>query len=97
MPTPIRSSGVAVDMKISWQRKHDASSTAGTIGKCVARKCVSLLREIFGQAILVISGQRRRMYQSLAPKPEGTIFIKRSAPQVPNRTPHDAATIMAGD
>src|ERR1700682_5762880 len=64
MPTPIRSSGVARDMKISSQRKKDASATAGTRGQCIARKPVSLLREIFGQAILVISGQRRRMYQN---------------------------------
>ena len=32
-------------------------SVAGTVGMCVARKFVSLLRKIFGQAILVISGQ----------------------------------------
>jgi hypothetical protein len=85
-----------MDMKISSQRKKDASSTAGTVGKCVARKSVSLLREIFGQAILVISGQRRMMYQSLAPKPEGTIFSKRSEPQGTDRAPHDATTIMTG-
>jgi hypothetical protein len=63
-------------MRISSQRKQDASATAGTVGQCVAREPVSLLREIFGPAILVISGQGRRMYQSLAPKPEGTIFSK---------------------
>jgi hypothetical protein len=62
----------------------------------VARKPVSLLREVFGQAILVISGPGRRMYQNLAPKPEGTIFSKRSEPQETDRTPHDATTIMAG-
>ena len=62
----------------------------------VARKPVSLLREIFGQVILVISGQRRVMYQNLAPKPEGTIFSKRSEPQGTDRAPHDATTIMAG-
>ena len=57
---------------------------------------MSLLREIFGEVILVISGQGRMMYQSLEPKPEGTIFSKRSKPQGTDRTPHDAATIMAG-
>ncbi len=62
----------------------------------VAREPVSLLREIFGQAILVISGPGRKMYQNLEPKPEGTIFSKRSKPQVSDRTPHDATTIMAG-
>src|SRR5271166_4841381 len=96
MPTPIRSSGVAMDMVISSQRKKDASTTAGTVGNCVARKPVSLLRDIFGQAILVISGQSRRMYQNLAPKPEGTIFGKRSEPQAFDRTPHDATTRITG-
>jgi hypothetical protein len=96
MPTPIRSSGVAIDMGNSSQRKKDASSTAGTGGTGVARKSVSRLREIFGQAILVISGQRRMMYQNLVPKPEGTIFSKRSPPQGTVRTPHDATTIMTG-
>src|ERR1700688_35007 len=85
MPTPIRSSTVAMDMKISSQRQQDAGKTAGAGGRCVARKSVSLLREIFGQAILVISGQRRMMYQSFAPKPEGTIFSKRSEPQGTDR------------
>jgi len=83
-------------MKISSQRKKDASATAGSVGPSVARESVSLLREVFGQAILVISGQGRMMYQNLAPKPEGTIFSKRSKPQGTDRTPHDAATIMTG-
>jgi hypothetical protein len=69
---------------------------AGQVVTGVARKSVSLLREIFGQAILVISGRGRRMYQNLAPKPEGTIFSKRSTPQGTDRTPHDATTIMTG-
>jgi hypothetical protein len=43
---------------------------AGGVMTCVARKPVSLPRIIFGQAILVISGQRRMMYQNLKPKPE---------------------------
>lgn len=42
------------------------------MGSSVAREPVSLLREIFGQAVLVISGHRRMMYQNLAPKPEET-------------------------
>jgi hypothetical protein len=57
---------------------------------------VSLLREIFGQVILVISGPSRMMYQNLEPKPEGTISFKRSVPQGMDRTPHDATTIMPG-
>jgi len=69
---------------------------AGRVVTCVARKPASLLREIFGQVILVISGQSRRMYQYLKPKPEGTIFSKRSKPQGSDRTPHDATTIMTG-
>jgi len=68
----------------------------GTVSQCVARKSVSLLRYIFGQAILVISGQGRMMYQNLTPKPEGTIFSKRSKPQGSARAPHDATTIMTG-
>src|SRR5271156_6905801 len=58
------------------------------------RRCeraMSFLRVIFGQAILVMSGQGRKMYQYLKPKPEGTIFSKRSEPQGKDRTPHDAS------
>jgi hypothetical protein len=62
----------------------------------VASKPVSLLREIFGEAILVISGLGRRMYQNLVPKAEGTIFSERSEPQGTDRAPHDATTIMTG-
>ena len=36
---------------------------------------------ILGKVILVMSGQSRMMYQCLEPKPEGTIFSKRSKPQ----------------
>jgi hypothetical protein len=52
-------------------------------GGACARECcaVSLLRCIFGQAILVISGLSRRRYRYLVPKSEGTILIKRSKPQ----------------
>jgi len=81
-------------MEILLATKGDADWEAGKLVTGVARKPVSLLREIFGQAILVISGQRRMMYQSLTPKPEGTIFSKRSKPQGTYRTPHDATTII---
>jgi hypothetical protein len=37
--------------------------------------------EILGKVILVMSGQSRKMYQYLEPKPEGTILPKRSTPQ----------------
>jgi hypothetical protein len=73
-----------------------AGGKAGPVLTSVAREPVSLLRDIFGQAILVISGRCRMMYQYLAPKPEGTIFSKRSKPQGSDRTPHDATTIMTG-
>jgi len=73
-----------------------ARLVAGKIVTSVARKSVSFLREIFGQAILVMSGRNRKMYQNLLPKPEGTVFSKRSQPQVSDRTPHDATTIMTG-
>src|SRR5262249_5536099 len=52
-------------------------------------------REILGKAILVISGQGRKMYQYLEPKPEGTILPKRSMPQEAERAPHDTGTSMA--
>ena len=51
--------------------------------------------EILGKAILVISGQSRKMYQYLQPKPEGTILPKRSMPQEADRAPHDTGTSMA--
>jgi hypothetical protein len=69
---------------------------AGKVVTSVARKSVSHLREIFGLAILVMSGLSRMRYQNLEPKPEGTIFSKRSKPQGTDRTPHDATTIMTG-
>ena len=50
--------------------------------------------KIFGEAILVISGQGRMMYQYCKPKSEGTIFSKRSKPQGTDRAPHDAAAII---
>jgi len=56
---------------------------------------VSLLRTILGKVILVMSGPGRKMYQSLKPKPEGTIFPKRSVPQEDNSSPHDAGTSIA--
>jgi hypothetical protein len=56
---------------------------------------VRVLRFILGKAILVISGPGRMMYQSLKPKPEGTIFSKRSKPQGTYSSPHDTAITMA--
>ena len=50
---------------------------------------------VLGQAILVISGPGRKMYQNLGPKPEGVIFPKRSKPQGErDSTPHDTGTSM---
>src|SRR5438552_137151 len=93
MPTPMRSKVLVWDIRdlrnVAILRPGGRRLVTG-----VAREPVSLLREIFGQAILVMSGQRRKMYQNLAPKPEGTIFSKRSKPQGTDRTPHDAATMM---
>ena len=51
--------------------------------------------EILGKAILVISGQSRKMYQYLEPKPEGIILPKRSMPQEAERAPHDTGTSIA--
>jgi hypothetical protein len=95
MPTPIRSKGLTLDIT-DLRNEECPGLAAGRVVTSVAREPVSLLREIFGQAILVISGQGRRMYQNLEPKPEGTIFSKRSEPQGSDRTPHDATTIMTG-
>src|SRR5262249_1969148 len=51
--------------------------------------------EVLGQAILVISGPGRKMYQYLRPKPEGAIVPMRSMPQGGrDRTPHDTGTSM---
>ena len=55
----------------------------------VVEASVSLPRKILGQAILVISGQSRMMYQCLTPKAEGTISAKRSMPQAGDTSPHD--------
>ena len=45
--------------------------------------------------ILVMSGPGRMMYLCLEPKPEVTIFFKRSRPQETVSSPHDAGTSMA--
>jgi hypothetical protein len=95
MPTPIRSKELTGDIT-DLRKKGWTSRTAGTVMPSVAREPVSLLREIFGQAILVISGPGRMMYQNLRPKSEGTIFSKRSKPQGSDRTPHDATTLVIG-
>jgi hypothetical protein len=42
-----------------------------------------------------MSGPSRMMYQNLTPKPEGTIFFKRSKPQGTYSSPHDSAMSMA--
>ena len=51
--------------------------------------------EILGKAILVISGQGRKMYQSLEPKSEGSIYRKRSSLRERYRSPHDTAASMS--
>jgi hypothetical protein len=61
---------------------------------CVVEVGVSLPRKTSGRVILVISGQSRMMYRSLRPEPEGAIFSKRSEPQGPFSTPHDAGASM---
>jgi hypothetical protein len=48
-----------------------------------------------GKVILVISGPGRKMYQSLEPKPEGAIFLKRSKPQGASSSPHDTGASIA--
>jgi len=56
---------------------------------------VRVLRVTLSQAILVISGPSRMMYQCFGLKPEGAIFSKRSKPQGTYSSPHDTATSMA--
>ena len=51
--------------------------------------------ETLGKVILVMSGQSRKMYQNLEPKPEGAILPKRSMPQEVTRSPHDTGASMA--
>ena len=50
---------------------------------------------ILGAVILVISGPGRMMYRSLEPKPEGSIYRKRSSLRERHRPPHDTATSMS--
>src|SRR5271166_5516225 len=76
MPTPIRSRLLTEDIEISTQRKKmwPRGRQIDIRGE-TAREPPPVN---FGQAILVMSGQSRMMYQNLKPKPEGTIFSKRS-------------------
>src|SRR5438270_12980001 len=80
MPRPIRSTVLAWDIR-NLRATRKGQPGGRPVMSSVAREPVSLLREILGQAILVISGQSRMMYQNLVPKPKGTIFSKRSKPQ----------------
>jgi hypothetical protein len=89
----MRSRELAVDMGYSSEREKSRRQHAGQ-ATSVREEAASHLRDIFGQAILVMSGQRRMMYQNITPKPEGTIFFKRSKPQGTDRAPHDATTIV---
>jgi hypothetical protein len=50
---------------------------------------VSVLRTSFGEGILVISGRRRTMYQSLVPKAGGDNLALEVKLQGLDRTPHD--------
>jgi hypothetical protein len=62
---------VAVDITILRIRKAGSGVKVQRLALGVARTLASLLREIFGRVILVISGRRRMMYQSLGPKAGG--------------------------
>ena len=73
------------------REESDGETTQAT---CVVEVGVSLPRRISGEAILVISGQSRMMYQCLEPEPEGAILPKRSMPQGTDSSPHDATTSM---
>ena len=56
-------------------QRRVAGWVAGKVVTRVARKSVSLLREIFGLAISWISGRGPQDVPKPAPKPEGTIFF----------------------
>jgi hypothetical protein len=62
---------------------------------CVREGAVSVLRKYLGEVILVISGRAAGCTKALSQRPEGTIFSKRSKPQGSDRSPHDAAAIIA--
>jgi hypothetical protein len=62
---------VAADIEILLATKEGSWLKGQRIVTCVARKPASLLREIFGQVILVISGQSRMMYRYLGAKAGG--------------------------
>ena len=53
MPTPMRSRGAVVDMETSGDEETGSEPGA----TCVVEGGVSLLREILGEVILVMSGQ----------------------------------------
>jgi hypothetical protein len=82
-------------MEVSSERRDRAGDGAGQ-ATSIREEAASHLRGNFGQAILVMSGPSRMMYQDLTPKPEGTIFSKRSKPQGTYRAPHDATTLVKG-
>jgi hypothetical protein len=69
MPTPMRSKVLIWDIR-DLRNMEGSGPRSRRLVTGVARETVSLLREIFGQAILVMSGQCRKMYQNLDPKPE---------------------------
>src|SRR5215831_1245728 len=85
MPTPMRSRDAVVATGTSGTQRRER----GQDEACRRGRCVSLLRAILGKASLVISGPGRIMYQNLPPRPEGTIFAKRSKPHNANSSPHD--------
>ena len=95
MPTPMWSSGVAVDRADLLAQDRGTDRWRGK-ERCGREEGVSVLRTVLGKVILVMSGPGRRMYQNLQPKPEGAIFSKRSKPQGTDSSPHDASTIIAG-
>ena len=76
MPTPMRSRVVAADMKVLREKGKRAGWEATEKQRSDRETPVRFLRGTFGEVILVISGQSRRMYQSLEPKIGGNNLIQ---------------------
>src|SRR5579863_8429682 len=75
-------------------RNEEACALGGH--RSAGEEAVSVLRELFGEVILVISGRAAGCTNALSQRSEGAICMKRSKPQGFFSSPHDASTIIAG-
>src|SRR5947209_1753469 len=94
MPTPMRSRGAVVDMTVLRGMKEASPLGGHRDGRAWVREgAVSVLRALFGQAILVISGRAAGCTKALSQRSEGAIFGKRSKPQGLHRSPHEQSPL----